>query len=282
MEMNISPNERLSEIIRTDESEWSLAEVALLIATVEYPEIDVPHYLQRLEQLADTVAARAQGFSSPLDRVTELNLFLFEDQGFGANADNYYDPRNSFFNQVLDRRLGIPITLSILYMEVGKRLSLGLQGVSFPGRFLVKFAHAQGEIVLDPFAGGVSLGLTDLEALLKSSFGEAHGQLPPLGQLLAAAGKKDILVRLLRNLKSIYLHTSQTPKALAMLDLMLFIEPGLVDEWRERGELYQRLECFRPALQDYQHYLDVAAGTTHGDEVRRRINELSQRVLLLH
>jgi regulator of sirC expression with transglutaminase-like and TPR domain len=118
--------------------------------------------------------------------------------------------------------------------------------------------------------------------LLKSSFGEAHGQLPPLSQLLTAVGKKDILVRLLRNLKSIYLHTSQVPKALSMLDLMLFIEPGLVDEWRERGELYQRLECFRPALQDYQYYLSVAAGAAHSDEVRRRISELSQRVLLLH
>ena len=282
MDMNITPSERLSEIIRADESEWSLAEATLLIATVEYPDLDIPCYLQRLEQLADTVAARAQAFNSALDRVTELNLFLFEDQGFGANADDYYDPRNSFLNQVLDRRLGIPITLSILYMEVGKRLSLGLQGVSFPGRFLVKFAHTQGEIVVDPFARGVSLGVTELEALLKSSFGDAHTQLPPLGQLLAAAGKKDILVRLLRNLKSIYLHTRQMPKALSMLDLMLLVEPGLIDEWRERGELYQRLECFRPALQDYQHYLDVAAGTAHSDEVRRRISELSQRVLLLH
>jgi regulator of sirC expression with transglutaminase-like and TPR domain len=270
------------EFINTDESEWSLAEAALLIANVEYPDLEIRQYLQRLEHLADTVAERAQAFSSALERVTELNLFLFEDQGFGGNADNYYDTRNSFLNQVLDRRLGIPVTLSILYMEVGKRLSLGLQGVSFPGRFLVKFAHAQGEIVLDPFTGGVSLGLAELETLLKSSFGKAHGQLPPLDQLLAAASKKDILLRLLRNLKSIYLHTSQIPKALSMLDLMLLIDPGLVDEWRERGELYQRLECFRPALQDYQHYLEMAAGSARSDEVRRRISELSQRVLLLH
>lgn len=282
MEMNRTPNERLSEIISADESEWNLVEAALLIAAVEYPDLDIPLYLQRVERLSDAVAARAQAFNSALDRVAELNLFLFEDQGFGVNADNYYDPRNSFLNQVLDRRLGIAITLSILYMEVGKRLSLGLRGVSFPGRFLVKFAHEQGEIVLDPVAGGASLGLTDLEALLKGSFGDAQGQLPPMGQLLAAAGKQDILVRLLRNLKSIYLHTNQLPKALSMLDLMLLIEPGLVDEWRERGELYQRLECFRPALQNYQHYLDKAAGTAYSDEVRRRISELRQRVLLLH
>lgn len=280
--MKLTPYERLSEIIMADEADWSLAEAALLIASVEYPDIDVSRHLQHLEELADTLAVRAQAFSSALDRVTELNRFLFEDQGFRANADNYYDPRNSYLNQVLDRRLGIPITLSILYMEVGKRLSLGLQGVSFPGRFLVKFPHAQGEIVLDPFAGGASLGLTELETLLKSSFGDAHEQLPPLSQLLNAAGKKDTLVRLLRNLKSIYLHTSQTPKALSMLDLMLLIEPGLVDEWRERGELYQRLECFRPALQDYQHYLSVAAGAAYSEDVRRRISELSQRVLLLH
>ncbi len=282
MESNVTLNDRLGEIIRRDESEWNLAETALLIATVEYPDLDIPHYIQQLDQLADTVAARAQAFSSALDRVTELNLFLFDDQDFASNANDYYDPRNSFLNQVLDRRLGIPITLSILYMEVGKRLSLGLQGISFPGRFLVKFAHAQGEIVLDPYAGGMSLGLTELEVLLKSSFGAAHDQLPPLDQLLAAAGKKEILLRLLRNLKSIYQHSNQIPKALSMLDLMLLIEPGLVDEWRERGDLYQRLECFRPALQDFQHYLNVVAGTGDSEDVRRRVGELKQRILLLH
>lgn len=280
--MKITVNERLGEIVTIDETEWNLAEAALLVATVEYPELDVPYYVRHLEQLADTVAARAQPFTSALDRVAELNLFLFDEQGFGANTDDYYDPRNSFFNQVLDRRLGIPITLSILYMEVGKWLSLGLQGVSFPGRFLVKFAHEPGEIVLDPYAGGASLGLTELETLLRNSFGEAHTQLPPLTQLLAAAGKKDILTRLIRNLKSIYVHTNQLSKALSMLDLMLIVEPGLVDEWRERGELHQRLECFRPALQDYQHYLDMTAGAAHSDEVRRRVDDLRRRVSLLH
>lgn len=280
-EMTLAPKVMLGEIIGNDESDWNLAEVALVIAQVEYPGLDVRHYMAQMERLSEEIANRAQAYSSALERVAELNLFLFREQGFCINADDYYDPCNSHLNKVLDRRLGIPITLSIIYMEVGKWLSLGLQGVSFPGRFLVKFAHEQGEIVLDPYSGGASLGLVELEDLLRGSFGDVPGLLP-LDQLLAAAGKRDILVRLLRNLKSIYLHNNQLPKALLMLDQMLLITPNLVDEWRERGEVHQRLECFRPALEDYQHYLDLVATTPHSDDVRRRISELQRRVLFLH
>ena len=282
--MTLLPKHSLDEIISAtqDESEWSLTEAALAVARIEYPELDVAHYARYLDGLADEVARRAQSYSNVLDRVTELNRFLFDDQGFAANADDYYDPRNSFLNQVVDRRLGIPITLSIIYMEVGKRLSLGLQGVSFPGRFLVKFAHDQGEVVLDPFFGGVSLGLAELEDILRGSFGAMPEQLPAVDRLLAAATKRDILMRLLRNLKSIYLHNNQLPKALAALDQMLLVVPTLVDEWRERGEVYQRMECFRPALADYQHYLNLVANTPESDEVRRRVSELWQRVQFLH
>lgn len=280
--MTLAPKVTLGEIINNDESDWSLVEAALMIAQTEYPGLDVRYYLTQLERLAEAIANRAQAYSSALERVTELNLFLFREQGFCINVDDYYDPCNSHLNKVLDRRLGIPITLSIIYMEVGKWLSLGLQGVSFPGRFLVKFAHEQGEIVLDPYSSGASLGLAELEDLLRGSFGDVPGLLPPLDQLLAAAGKRDILVRLLRNLKSIYLHNNQLPKALLILDQMLLIAPNLVDEWRERGEVNQRMECFRPALEDYQHYLDLVAMSPHCDDVRRRISELRRRVLLLH
>ncbi|MHB8473079.1 MAG: SirB1 family protein [Gammaproteobacteria bacterium] len=282
--MTLRPKHSLDEIIGAtpDDSEWNLTEAALVVARIEYPELDVTHYVRYLDGLADEVARRAQSYNNVLERVTELNRFLFVDQGFAANADDYYDPRNSFLNQVVDRRLGIPITLSIIYMEVGKRLSLGLQGVSFPGRFLVKFAHEQGEVVLDPFFGGVSLGLAELEEILRGSFGAMPEQLPAVDRLLAAASKRDILMRLLRNLKSIYMHNNQLPKALAALDQMLFVVPTLVDEWRERGEVYQRLECFRPALADYQHYLDLVANTPESEEVRRRVSELRQRVQFLH
>lgn len=282
--MTAPPKHSLDAVIDAarDESEWNLTEMALLVAKIEYPDLDVAHYTRYLDGLADEVARRAQSYSNVLDRVTELNRFLFIDQGFAANADDYYDPRNSFLNQVVDRRLGIPVTLSIIYMEVGKRLSLGLQGVSFPGRFLVKFAHDQGEVVLDPFFGGMSLGLVELENILRGSFGAMPEQLPAVDRLLAAASKRDILMRLLRNLKSIYLHNNQLAKALATLDHMLLVAPTLVDEWRERGEIYQRLECFRPALADYERYLDLAAATPESEEVQRRVSELRQRVQFLH
>lgn len=268
--------ERLKVLLQCPEDELNLVEAALLVATDEYPELDVDAYLQRFDQLAADVRGRLPEQAGFAETLAALNEFLFEDQGFSGNTDDYYDPRNSFLNEVLDRKLGIPITLSIVYIEIGTRLGLSLEGVSFPGHFLVKSATADGDVVLDPFSGGMAVSEEDLVERLRQRFGEANAPQAPLAPLLQAAGKKEILLRVLRNLKAIYLHHEDHARALNVIHRMLSIDPGLTDEILERGQLYERLECFRPALDDLRHYLTLNPTTPDAGDLRRRIIDLER------
>jgi regulator of sirC expression with transglutaminase-like and TPR domain len=268
--------ERLSLLVSGPEQDMNLAEAALLIAKEEYPALDIEAYLKRLDELADKVHGRLPPQAGIEDILVTLNEFLFEEQGFSGNTENYYDPRNSFLNEVLDRKLGVPITLSILYMEIGRRLGLTLEGVSFPGHFLVKFATEEGDVVLDPFAGGVPLSEEELVDRLEGTYGGLTASTTSLPHLLAAAGKKEILVRMLRNLKVIYLHHQEFGKALSVLNRILVIDPELTDEVRDRGELYERLECFRSALADYQQYLRLEPTAPDMPDIRQRVIELER------
>lgn len=263
--------ERLHELVRGPDQDLDLAEAALLLAKSEYPALDIPAYLAQLDDLAARLRERLPGSADLEQRLVSLNEFLFEELGFSGNTDNYYDPRNSFLNEVLDRKLGIPITLCILYMEIGRRVGLELEGVSFPGHFLVKFATDEGDVVLDPFAGGVPLTEEELVDRLEETYGQHRIANSSLPQLLAAASKRDILVRMLRNLKVIYLHHERFEKALEVINQILLISPELAEEVRERGELYERLECHRSALLDYQRYLRLEPQAPDLADIRNRI-----------
>lgn len=254
----------------------NLAEAALLVASDEYPNLDIDTYLQRLDELAATIRARLPEPAGFEETLVALNDFLFEEQGFTGNTDDYYDPRNSFLNEVLDRKLGIPITLSILYIEIGSRLGLTLEGVSFPGHFLVKSATTEGDIVLDPFSGGMALSEEDLLERLRQRFGDANAPQAPLAPLLQTAGKKEILLRMLRNLKAIYLHNEDHTKGLMVIDRILLIRPDLAEELLERGQLYEKLECFRPALDDLRRYLILNPTTPDAGDLRLRIIDLER------
>ncbi|MEK7840950.1 MAG: transglutaminase-like domain-containing protein, partial [Pseudomonadota bacterium] len=202
--MDTQITERLQKMLVADQ-DLSLAEAALLLAKDEYPGLDVDAYLARLDELATRVRVRLPEGANIEDTLVTMNQILFDELGFAGNVDDYYDPRNSFLNDVLDRKLGIPITLSILYMDIASRLGLELEGVSFPGHFLVKFSTEEGDVVLDPFSGGTPLTEEDLvERLEEASGNEMIGGLS-LNELLEATDKRDILVRMLRNLKGIYL-----------------------------------------------------------------------------
>jgi regulator of sirC expression with transglutaminase-like and TPR domain len=275
--MDTDVTNRLQQLLAGVEQDWTLAEAALLLARDEYPALDVATYLARLDDYARSIRSRLPREPGIEETLVALNQFLFEEQGFAGNTDDYYDPRNSFFNEVLDRKLGIPITLSILYMEIANRLGLELEGVSFPGHFLVKLATAEGDVVLDPFFGGTPLSEEDLVDRLEEVVGErATGmQLP---ELLTSADKKDILVRMLRNLKAIYLQQGNHDKALTCLHRILQIEPLATEERRERGELYEQLECLRAAADDYRGYLESSAAAPEAMQVRRRLIELEQRI----
>ena len=264
---------RLQQVVSGPDEAIELAEAALLIATHVYPDLDVAHYLARIEELAQTLKSRIQPDSGPSQRILALNEYLFAELGFAANKEDYYDPRNSCLNEVLDRRVGIPITLSLLYMEVGGRIGLPLRGVSFPGHFLVKCALPDGTVMLDPYSGGISIGVSDLQKRLgEARDGEVSSAI--VAGMLVAAGKKEIILRLLRNLKAIYLRSQKFDRALPILDWIVATVPDQPPELRDRGMIYQELECSRAALADFERYLELSPGCDDRDQIRSRIVEL--------
>jgi len=273
---------RLKDLLQHSEDDINLAEAALLMVADDYPGLDVSRYLRHIERLADELRARLSDSATFEDTVVALNEYLFDEQGFSGNTDDYYDPRNSCLNEVLDRKLGIPITLSIVYMEVGRRIGLNLQGLSFPGHFLVKTETDEGDIVLDPFLGGAVLSEEDLLQRLRDRFGEENIPSAPLAPLLQTAGKKEILLRVLRNLKAIYINNQNYQKALTTLDRILLIAPDRAEEVRERGQLYERLECFGPALKDFRQYMTLNPADPEAGDLHRRIVELERMVARLN
>lgn len=272
----MSPAERWKEIAAGPEDEIDLVEAALLIAAHEYPGLDVPAYQARMDRIALTLRSRLRRDIAPIEAIIALNRYLFEELGFGGNTRDYYDPRNSFLNEVLDRKLGIPITLALVYVEVGRRIGLALHGVSFPGHFLVKCPARDGVIVLDPYAGGASLALEDLRQRLRALRGGAAPPPEIARHMLAAAGKKEILARMLRNLKGIYLQRRDFPRALAASDRVIMLEPRAAEEYRDRAAIYLELECFRAALSDFRNYLMLKPGADDAEAVQRRVAELQQ------
>jgi len=268
--------ERWKEIVAGPEEEIDLAEAALLIAAPEYPGLDVAGYLARIADLGATLKRRLRGDISPTDTLIALNHYFFEELGFSGNTEDYYDPRNSFLNELLDRRVGIPITLALVYVEIGRRVGLALHGVSFPGHFLVKCTLRDGAVVLDPYARGASLGIEDLQQRLRVLRGGVTPSPDIVRHLLAAAGKKNILARMLRNLKSIYREQGDLPRALAAADRVIALEPGVAEEYRDRAGLYFDLECFRAALSDFRNYLMLKPKAEDAAIIRRRVEELQQ------
>lgn len=268
--------QRWERIVAAPDEDIDLAEAALLIAADEYRDLDVDAYLERLDGMAGDLRRRLRQDISPSEAIIALNHYLFGELGFRGNAVEYYDPRNSFLNEVIDRRLGIPITLSVVYLEVGRRIGLPLRGVSFPGHFLVKCALRDGTIVLDPYGKGASLSLGDLVQRLKA-LGKGLAPDPEMvKRMLSGAGKKDILVRMLRNLKGIYLRQRALTKALGAVERIITLAPQSAEEYRDRGALYLEQECFRAALADFRHYLSLQPHAADAAAVTKKVAELQQ------
>ena len=274
-------SERLRQIVSGPDEDISLAEAALLIAGHGYPDLNVAAYLSRIEELAYMLRLRIDEGDSVPERISELNQFLFGDLGFAPNSEDYYDPRNSFLNEVLERRTGIPITLCVVYLELGRKIGLPLQGVSFPGHFLVKCAVPEGEVVLDPYSGGISLGLADLQKRLREVRGGEVSR-AIVAELLVSASNKEIIVRLLRNLKAIYLREHNLDRALPIVDWIIATMPEQTPELRDRGMIYQELECSRAALADFEEYLKRSPSCEDADDIRRRIIELRREAARLN
>jgi len=268
-----------AQLAREDDK-IELARVSLMIAEDAYPGLDVEHYLAEFERLAQRLREQLPQPHGAEECVMALNQFLFDDLGFWGNTDDYYDPRNSYLNEVMDRRTGIPISLAVVYMELGRRIGLPLEGVSFPGHFLVRLRLRGHMLVLDPFTGGVPQSEDELRRRLQRVIPEgATGPLPvtqlPIDQFLEPATNRQILARILRNLKGIYREADKPERALEVLNRMLLVSPEANSELRDRGYVFQRLEAFRAALQDLTTYLEREPGALDADDVRAKVVDLS-------
>ena len=206
--------------------------------------------------------------------------YLFGDCGFRGNQDEYYDPRNSYLNDVLERRTGIPISLSVVLLEVGRRVGLPLEGVGFPGHFLVRVAGRGGPLLLDPFFGGRPIDEPALLARYRAFRGDAVPALPP--DALEPTRTPGILTRILRNLLRTYLAGNDHERALLAVDLLLVLLPRSADEVRVRGLIYEHLECFGAALQDFRRYLELAPGAPDAAQIAERITRLARQSATIH
>ena len=249
---NIKARQSFSELAVLDEEAFPLDRAALVLATEEYPGINIPGYLRML----DTFAARAGVLigidRTPVNMIDGLNEILFVQEGLRGNTEDYYDPRNSFLNEVLDRKLGIPISLSVIYMEVARRIDFRISGVGFPGHFLVKHRVADRDIIVDPFNHGRILTLNECQELLDKVYNSSMLMNP---SLLQPMGKRSIITRMLYNLKGIYTQNEQHQKALAAIDKILLLNPSTPSELRDRGLIYMQTSLFAKALADLEWYL---------------------------
>jgi regulator of sirC expression with transglutaminase-like and TPR domain len=265
-----------------------LAAPAFLVARLEYRDLDPGPYLDRLDQMGEAALRRITsdpGHDGPLAaRVDTLNRYLFSELGFVGNRDQYEDPRNSCLNEVLDRRTGIPITLSLVYIEVARRAGIRAEGINFPGHFLVRalqdlHTDDPGEgLIVDAFHGGAILNEHDCRVLLHRHLGEEAAWAP---ELLARATRRQILVRMLLNLKRLYVSWRSFPQARLATDLLLALSPSAVTELRDRGLLAYHMNDFPAALRDLEEYLKLSKMAEADDEQRKDNQEVWEHVKAL-
>jgi regulator of sirC expression with transglutaminase-like and TPR domain len=268
-------------LVSSDEH-FPLLEAAASIALIDEPELDVESVLEEVERMVERVRSRMISSADDLTRLAVLNHVFYKDMGFGLNANDYYAPRNSFVNEVLRTRRGIPVSLSVIWLEMAQELGLRAHGIAFPGHFLVKVALDSGLVVLDP-ATGESLGIDHLserlepfrdqeDQLLKPDLDEGE---TPLGLYLQSCPPRDVLTRMLRNLKEIYQTQQDWSACLAVLDRILALWPEAWAERRDRGLVHAELGNAGQALSDLQAYLDAEPLAADQGALQARIKEIA-------
>jgi regulator of sirC expression with transglutaminase-like and TPR domain len=261
----------LGELLAGPEAGLDLAEAALLIAREEYPELDVSGYVARLDEMGRALRTRLQEEPRPERAIMALNRYFFQEEGFHGNTDAYYDPRNSYLNDVLDRRTGIPITLSTVYMEVARRAGLDVDGVGLPGHFVVRVNLPGHPLLIDPFHRGALLSPEDCQQRLDRIFG---GKVKVEARMLASCSHKSMLERMLRNLKAIYLKEQDHLRALRTVELLLEIEPHSAEDVRDRGTIYAALDCYALAARDLEAYLALVPAAPEARELAAKAASL--------
>jgi regulator of sirC expression with transglutaminase-like and TPR domain len=262
--MSARSRKTFQQLVTLPDGAIPLAEAALLMACEEYPQLEIRPYIESLDAMAETVRREIRGRDGPIETIGRINDVLFGVLGFRGNTERYFDPRNSFFNDVLDRRMGIPITLGTLYMEIGRRLEIPIVGIGMPGHFLVKYADRNSEFFLDPFNAGGILSREACLGRLKEFFG---GAVEFQDRLLARVTHKEILRRMLNNLKAIYFKAQSFGRGLAMVEMLLMISPDDAEQYRDRGLVHLRRREFHGASKDLRRYLEMAPNAPDRREI---------------
>ncbi len=272
--MNISSARQhfYQEIQQSDEY-IDLGRAALYIAQEEYPQLDLDEYLNALDTMASEIEERLTPERYPLRVIQTINQYLYEDLGFSGNKQDYYDPRNSFLNDVIDRRLGIPISLALVYLEIARRLNFPMVGIGMPGHFLIRPDVAEMEIFVDAFNQGEVMFPQDCQEKLTQIY-QRPVTLQP--EFLTPVNKRQFLVRMLTNLKYIYLNQQQREKALAAVERILLLFPGVALEVRDRGLLSYQLGRFSQAISDLEAYLEKVPNASDASTIRRLLAQMGR------
>lgn len=262
-----------TSLVQQDDS-IPLFEAALSIAQDVDPELDLTATQVEVDVLAARLQRRFAPDASNVQKLRLLNHFFYRELGFAGNVNDYYNPANSYLHQVLHTRRGIPVSLAVLYMELAQQIGLNVKGISFPGHFLMKLSVQSGDIVLDPF-NGASLSREDLEQRLDPYFEhQASAQAAPLAYYLSPAHPRDILVRMLRNLKALFVEHTQWQRVLDIQQRLVILLPEDVSERRDRGLAYAQLECPQAAVPDIEAYLSERPHAEDAAELRSKLPEL--------
>lgn len=259
---------RLLDALRDERSSVTLDVAALELASIEFPGLDPETAIFRLDNLAEQIAMQLSANASGLDFIKACNELLFEVLQFRGNEEDYYDPRNSCLNSVLMRRLGIPISLSVVYSEIARRLNRNVYGVGLPGHFIVAYEDTQVRYWVDPFHAGRILSFTDCVALAKTTSGVDIRTNPAV---LAPVSNRQILVRMLSNLKAIYLRGEAFEKARQVLNLLIEAMPEYAEEYRHRGLVHMRQLNHRAAKADLETYLRLEPNSPERDEIKKQL-----------
>lgn len=247
---------QFASVMDVPSEEIDLVRAALLVAATEYPSLNIEYELHSLDALASGIAARIDDEPDPLFKINTLSEYLFDELEFKGAKDDYYDPRNSFLNQVLNRRSGIPISLSLIYIEVGKRLGMPLFGIGLPGHFLVGHSDVS-DLYVDPYNRGILLTTSECAARLREN-GEDSMKWDP--KYLSPVTSRDFMARMIRNLKGIYIKQETYDKALIMVDWLIRLQPDASHELRDRGIVYYRMGDLDRAQTDLKSYLGLGEG----------------------
>jgi regulator of sirC expression with transglutaminase-like and TPR domain len=263
-----------------DDERVDLLRAALTFARVEDPQLDIEHYVRRVDELATRVAERIQEPDDPGQIIAALNHVLFQEEMFLGNTVDYYSPRNSFLHDVLDRRLGIPITLALVYMEVARRVSFQLFGVGMPGHFLLKHYDVDGHaILIDAFERGSIVTEEDCRQKLDSIY---SGQVALQPEFLLPVTRRQMLTRMLNNLRSVYLSQRDFRRAVQIVDLILVIYPRSPEDMKQRAVLRYNLNDYRGALNDFEEYVKMSPDASDAEEIRQTALSLRRSMAMMN